>query len=200
MSLPAPSLPSRSLTRLLALVGLLTLGGCATLQQLVALEHVDFSLTGVSRVELGGVDVTNVRAPSDIGVMDGLSLANQIRTGSLPLAMVLDVDASNPESNADARMVRMDWTLFLDQRQTISGRLTEEVSIPSGTSASIPLQTELDLLEFFDGGVDDLVQLVSSAAGLDGSPPSVALEVLPVIRTAFGDIPYDRPLRISLGG
>jgi hypothetical protein len=182
----------------LALAVALTTSGCATLQQLVALESVDFDLAGLTRVEVGGVDVTAVRSPTDIGVADGLSLAGQVRAGTLPLALTLDVRAENPESNADARMVRMDWTLYLDDLETVSGRVAEEVSIPSGTATTFPVQTELDLLEFFDGGAADLIELVQSIAGLDGTTPSVALHVLPVVRTAFGDIPYDRPFRITL--
>ena len=146
---------------------LLSLPGCATLQQLVALEHVDFSLAGLARVELGGIDVTEVRSAEDIGVMDGLSLAGQVRDGTLPLALTIDVRADNPESNADARMVRMDWTLFLDARETISGRVADEVAIPSGETATFPVQAELDLLEFFEGGATELVEVVQSVAGLD---------------------------------
>jgi hypothetical protein len=189
----------RSLMRLAALAALPALTGCATLQQLVALEHVDFALDRVARVEVAGIDVTAIRSTADLSVSQGLTLANRVSSGSLPLALTLDIRADNPASNADARLVRMDWTLFLEETETVSGRVAEEVSIPSGSTTTFPVQTELDLLDFFDGGATELLDLVTSAAGLGSEPPSVALEVLPVVRTAFGDIPYDRPLRISLG-
>lgn len=197
---PGPSTrpASRRVVAGLALGIALATSGCATLQQLVALQSVDFDLAGLARVEVGGVDVTAVRSPADISVADGLSLAGQLRAGTLPLALTLDVRAENPESNADARMVRMDWTLFLDDVETISGRVADEVAIPSGTATTFPVQTELDLLDFFDGGATELIELVRSIAGLDGTAPSVALDVLPTVRTAFGDIPYDRPFRITL--
>lgn len=202
-----PLLPSRlhlsprGLRRLLplALLGTtLASGACATFQQLVALRQVDFALDALTRVELAGVDVTEVRGVGDLSLSEGLRIADQVRAGTLPLALTLRVLADNPSSNGDARLVRMDWTLFLEDRETVSGRFADELVLPSGASTPFPLSTELDLLEFFDGGADELFALVRSAAGLEDEPPSLALEVLPVVRTALGAIPYDRPIRIDL--
>jgi len=174
------------------------LSACATLQQFAALQNVDFSLDGVSRIELAGIDLTEVRSFSDVGFTDGLTLAEAVSSGDLPLALTLRVGAANPDSNVDARLVRMDWTLFLDGVETVSGRVADEVVLSSGRSTTVPVSTEVDLLDFFDGGATELFELARSFAGLGGNPPDLALEILPVVQTILGPIPYDRPIRIAL--
>jgi len=188
---------SRSLP-ITALALTIGVGGCATLQQFAALQNVAFSLDGVSRIELAGIDMTEVRGFQDVSLTDGLALASAVRSGDLPLALTLNVGAANPESNVDARLVQMDWTLFLDDRETVSGRVAEEVVLPNGEVTTVQLSTEVDLLDFFDGNAAELFELVRSFAGLGGDPPDLALEVLPVVQTMLGAIPYDRPLRITL--
>jgi hypothetical protein len=44
--------------------------GCATLQQVMALRDVDFSLDRVADVRLGGLELDRVRSYSDLGVAD----------------------------------------------------------------------------------------------------------------------------------
>ena len=194
--------PSRALRRartLAALVALLAVTGCATLQELIAVEHLDFRIERLSRVEVGGVELTGLVPPGNVGLVDLAFLTGELAVSrEMPLVVTLDVRADNPETNTDARLVQMDWTLVLDERETVSGRVTDEIVVPSGAGTTFPVEAELDLLEFFDGGASDLVDLVRSAAGMNDTPPTVALQILPTVRTAFGEIPYDRPFRITL--
>jgi len=172
--------------------------GCATLQQLVALNQVDFTLDGVSRVELAGVDVSTLRGFSDLTIADGLTLADAARAGRLPLTVGLRIQAKNPESNVDARLVRMEWTLILDGRETVSGRVTNELVLPSGRETAVPLTAELDLLAFFDGGAQELFELVLALTGSGGETKELALRIVPTIDTVLGPITYEAPIRVSL--
>ena len=82
-----------------------------------ALEHVDFSIDGVSGVRLAGVDLSDVRTFTDLSLADGATLANAVRRGDLPLAMEIQVLADNPTSNVvDARLIEMTWTLFEEKK------------------------------------------------------------------------------------
>lgn len=183
-------------TRLLLIPALLLLSGCATLQQLASLQNVDFALDGVSRVELAGIDVTTVRQYSDLSILEVATIANAVRQNSLPLAVDVQVAATNPPTNGQARIIQMDWTLFLEQRETVSGRLNDEIVIPRDDTTVFPITAELDLTEFFTGSARDLVEVALSIAGLGGEPKEISLEALPVIQTAIGPIRYDRPIRI----
>ena len=182
---------------------LLVVTGCATLQQIGALQQVDFSLRGVSEVHLAGIDFTRVRSFSDLSLADAAALAAAVRDGDLPLAMELDVVARNPQDNyADARLVQMDWTLFLEGRETVSGVVDEEFLLPRGQPTAVPVGVRLNLVEFYEGNARDLFDLALSLAGAGGEPKEVTVEALPTVQTALGPIRYPEPLRLSvtLGG
>ena len=203
------------LRRTAAIAGLLALSGCATLGQITALQRVDFSLEGVGGVRLAGVELDRVRSFSDLSLTDGARLASAVANGELPLSMNVLVLAENPADNfTDARLVRMDWTLLLEDRETVSGRITEELvlprgkrrpggwriaHLPRGQPTGFPVLVELNLVEFFEGNARDLFELALSLTGQGGSSKEVALTALPTIETALGPITYDRPIRI-VGG
>ena len=172
--------------------------GCATLQQLTALQHVDFALDRVTGVELAGVDLFRIRGFDDLSLSDGLALADAVRQQNLDLDIGLSVRATNPSSNIDARLVRLDWTLFLEDRETVSGRLADEIVLPSGESTYVPVSTQLNLVDFFDGGARDLFELAYALTGNGSEPQEVTLSLLPTIQTVLGPITYEAPIRVSL--
>jgi hypothetical protein len=173
-------------------------GACATLRQLAALEQVAFSLDGVSRVSLADVELTAIRRFEDLTITDGLKLAEAVGAGTLDLSLGLRVRAHNPESNVDARMVRMDWTLILDGRETVSGRVTDEVLLPRGQDTSVPVSAELDLMSFFEGGAREMFDLALGLTGFGEEPTELTLRIRPVVETVLGPIAYEAPIQISL--
>lgn len=180
------------------LATLLTLGACATLQQIAALRQVDFSLRGVSGVRLAGVDFSEVRSFGDLSFRDGAALAAAVQEGDLPLELELDVVAANPADNVtDARLVEMSWTLFLEGRETVGGSVDREVVLPRGEPTAVPVPVRLNLVDFYEGNARDLFDLARSLAGVGGEPKEVAVEVLPTVRTSLGPIRYPEPLRLS---
>lgn len=179
-------------------VGLLALtSGCATLQQFAALGDVDFSLNGVSGLRLAGLELDRVRSYRDLGLADVGALALAISMNELPMEFDLHVMAENPSDNrVQARLLRMDWTLFLQDRETLSGVLEDEVILPPGEPRDIPISISLNLIEFFDGNAQDLLELALSLAGQGGAPKDVALKASPVVDTPLGAIRYPQPITI----
>ncbi len=183
--------------RILLVMGVATLAGCATLQQIAALRDVDFSVDRVSDLRLAGVDVSGVRSYSDLGVADAGRLALAISQGSLPTEFQLHLTARNPADNSvDARLVSMDWTLLLQDKETLSGVFADETLLPRGQATDVPISISLDLVDFFQGNARDLVNLALSLTGQGGAPTDVALRATPTVETAIGPIRYPRPITI----
>jgi hypothetical protein len=181
-----------------AILGLLLFaGGCATLQQIAALRSVDFSLRGVSDVRLAGVALDNVRGWDDLGVTDVARLSVALAQGRMPLEFDLFVTGTNPADNdVEARLIQMDWTLLLEDRETISGLFEREVAFPPGQPTDFPIVIGLDLLEFFEGSAQDLAELALSLSGAGGAPTSVALRAIPTVETALGPLRYPSAITI----
>lgn len=180
------------------------LSGCATLQQFAALRSVDFSVDRVSNVRLAGVDVSSVASYRDLSLSEVGRLTLAVTQGELPMDFQLHVRAVNPVDNsADARLLRMDWTLLLQDRETISGVFADETLLRRGQPTDVPITMSLDLIDFFEGSAQDLVELALSLSGQGGSPREVTLRATPVVDTALGPISYPQPITIvsrEIGG
>jgi hypothetical protein len=174
-----------------ALFGAIVLTSCATFQQIAALRQVDFALERVADVRLAGVDLDRVRSYSDLTVTDVARLTLALAEDRLPLAFNLFVQGENPPDNqVTARLVRFDWTLLLEGRETVRGTFTEEIEFAPGRPTTFPLRIELDLVEFFEGNARDLAEIALSLSGQGGEPRNVALTAVPTIDTALGPIRY----------
>ncbi|HHP7238014.1 LEA type 2 family protein [Longibacter sp.] len=172
------------------------MSGCQTLREVSNLRQVDFRLDRVSDARLAGVSLRNVDSYDDIGAADMLRLSSAIADGQMPLAFTVHVAAQNPSENGqNARLTELDWRLFLDDKETIAGKFDREVVIPPGEPTDIPISMELDLVDFFDGNLREIVNLALALGG-EGEPTNVKLRARPTIQTAIGPIRYPNEIMI----
>lgn len=189
----------RAVVALCALVGL---AGCATLQQIAALRRVDFSLTGTAQSSLAGVSIQSMRSYSDLSPLQLARVGAALAQGSLPFHTVLQVQASNPADNVQARLLKLDWTLFLDDQKTVSGEVQKEYVLPPGQPVTVDVPVQLDLMEFFHNQLHEMVDLALAATTGEGGSHTVRLDATPSIETSLGPISYPEPIRIekTVGG
>jgi hypothetical protein len=189
-------LPLRHVVAVFVVTGALLAAGCATLQEIASLRQVDFSIGGTSDGRLAGVPLDRVRSYQDLRVTDLAVVLAAVRERRLPLAFTLHVDARNPDANqVAARLLRLDWTLWLDERETVRGRLDREFVLPPGHTVDVPLGVELDLARFFGDDARDLVDLAAAVAGRGGSS-RLKLTARPTISTPLGDLTYPNDITI----
>jgi hypothetical protein len=89
----------------------------------------------------------------------------------------------------------MDWTLILEEKETVSGRFGREVVLPPGEPKDVSLQVELDLVRFFDDNLQGLVNLASAISG-DAPPQTIKLRVQPTVNTTYGPVRYPSPITV----
>lgn len=176
------------------------LPGCATLQEIASLRSVQFWLDRITGLRLAGVDLSGLRSPADLSLSGGARVASAVAVGKLPLSFTLHMLAENPASNpVTARLLRMQWTLLLEDKETVSGRIQQAYELLAGQPTDIPVDVSLDLLRFFERSGRDLVDLALNLAGAGGQPKRVALRATPTIDTPLGPISYPRPITIAAG-
>ncbi|MEM8601094.1 MAG: hypothetical protein AAGF99_14335 [Bacteroidota bacterium] len=174
-----------------------SVGGCAALEQLTALQSVNFALNSTTGTQISGIPLSSLQNYNDLSAVQLLQLGSAITRGELPLEFTLLVDATNPQSNATAaRLVNFDWTLFLDGSETVSGSYNDETLLPIGQTVGIPLDIRLDLVQFFGNNLPDLVEVALAVADLGGSGKEVRLQATPSINTALGPIRYPGAITI----
>lgn len=196
---------SRSHYLVLLGVGLLiwSVTGCTALREVANLRKVQFAIDRVSNPRLAGVDVSGIESYSDLRTTDVLRLGSSLSEGKLPMAFTLHLEATNPASNSvDARLTEMDWTLLLEDQETVTGRFEREIVFSPGEPTDVPIQVDLDLLRFFDDNLRSLVALTSAV--VQGEPPqTIKLQVQPTVTTRLGRFEYPSPITVvnkAVGG
>jgi hypothetical protein len=169
--------------------------GCATLQEIAALRSVAFSFDHVGEVRIAGIAIGSGASFSNIGVADGARLGAAIVSRQVPLEFVAHVRAKNPaENHVAARMVNLDWKLFVEDRETVGGTIADAISIAPGQSADVPVAVRFDLLELVNGGARDLFDTALAIGGYGAVAKELRLELVPTIDTSLGPIRYPAPV------
>lgn len=185
---------------LLAFALLLAVPGCATLKQLAVLRTVTFAFAGISDVRVAGVRVDENSSFARLSIADAARLGAAIAANDLPLELVAHVSAANPRENTvAARLLGLDWTLFIEDRRMLTGALTRAVAIEPGRSADVPLGVRLDLLSLGGGGARDLYETALAISGQGPVRKALRLELRPTIETALGPMRFTAPVVVRRG-
>ena len=181
----------------LAIVVLFAVPGCTALQQIATLRTVAFAFAGVSDVRVAGIRVGAGSSFGTLSIAEAARLGAALATKQVPLELVAHVSATNPAANSvAARMVGLGWTLFIEDRQALSGELASAVTITPGKSVDVPLTVRLNLLELSSGGARDLFDMALAVAGQGAVQKDMRLELVPTIETSLGPIRYPLPVTV----
>lgn len=169
---------------------------CQTLREVSNLKDVRFRIERASNPQLAGISLDRVQSYNDLGGVHLARLGASLADGTLPFSFTLRLEATNPESNRlNARLTQMDWTLLLQERETISGTFDREITLPPGEPTGVPVDVKLDLVEFFGDNLRQLVGLATAVGG-EGPPTNVKLKVQPTIQTRLGPMRYPSPITV----
>jgi hypothetical protein len=184
-------------TLAVAFLVLLAIPGCATLQQMAALHSVRFEFARVSDVRIAGIPIGENTSFRSLSIAHAAQLAAAVVRKEVPLEMIAHVQATNPEENAvTARMVALDWNLFIEDRQALAGGLGNPVTISPGVTADVPLTVHVDLVQLGSGGARDLFDLGLAIAGRGTLQKDLRIELAPTIETPLGPMRYAMPVTV----
>jgi hypothetical protein len=152
-------------------------------------------LEGISDFHLAGIPLSRKTA---LNAIDAAQVAASFGRGELHASFMLNIAARNPNTGAEgtpkssATITSFSWTLLIDGTPTITGNISEPITIPgTGQQAIFPLRISLDLVRFFQGqGYDRIVNLALALGGVRGSASRVTLRARPTIQTEFGPLTY----------
>jgi len=181
-------------------VGILcAVAGCGTMRSVSALRDVDFEVSRVTDVRVAGVPIDTRHGAGAVPAAETATLAAAALSGRLPLECDVLVRASNPPSNpVTAELVRMDWTLLLDGRKTVDGRVARAYTIPPGDSADVPVHVAVDLFQVLGRHMPTLLRLAAALAGEGHSPVDARLQLTPYLDTPLGAMRFPHAITVPL--
>lgn len=192
----------KKLILVLLLVGFLATS-CSVYNSIMNLSKLKFKLGNVNNFKVGNILITNKSKLSDFKATDLLKLTSQLASGDFPVSFTVNVLANNPNSGSqnsfsDISLESFPWTLYINDKKTISGNILNPITVPAiESSTTIPLEMSLDMMEFFSGdGLNNLVDLALSLGGQNGSSANLKIVAEPVLGTSIGKLTYTSPLTI----
>lgn len=199
---------ARTILAGLAAAGVLALSSCAALDQMTAalanLQRLKFKLSGVHDFRLLGIDLGGKARISDLSALDAVKLVQSYASKKLPVELVVDVLAVNPNDGTGgtrqtvSTLTGLECRLLIDGQPTVTGNIDQPIEIPgTGQESVVPIRLSLDLLEFFAGKrYEDVLDLALAIGGRNRSPARIALDAQPTVSTPVGPITY--PGRVNI--
>ena len=164
------------------------------MKEITQLKEVSFRFQRIDDVTLGGINLSALNT-GRASPLQMLQLGSSIQRGELPLAFDVVLSAYNPPEHAtNARMVAMDWRVYLENKPLASGQWEREVVIAPGDTAEIALPVQVNLVDIVQNNLQDAIELALSLAGKTEAPKQVKVEILPRFQTPLGTIQYPEPI------
>ena len=189
---------------ILTLIIGLTLTSCGLYNSIMNLSKLQYKLGSVDNFRVANIKINSKSKLSDFSTADILNLTSKVASGDFPVSFTLNVLAKNPNQNSttssssEITLESFPWTLYIDGVKTISGNISNPVTVPSVKSATIiPLQISLDMLDFFkDNGLSKIVNLALTLGGKNGSTSKIRIVAEPTLGTPIGKMTYPSPITI----
>ncbi|HEY3155277.1 MAG TPA: hypothetical protein VGK76_01450 [Candidatus Eisenbacteria bacterium] len=185
--------------RFTLMLSLAVVVGCATAREIIALRQVEFRFDRIAGARVAGIPLARIRSYSDLTPIDVGRLGVAVASRDVPLDLTVHLEGRNPETNkVTARLVSMDWSYLVDDREAVSGHFPDALTFPPGEPRDVPLLVTFNLMDMFGDRRRDLIDVALALAGQRTSTHRVALRIEPTVETRFGRIRYPTPITIDL--
>ncbi len=177
---------------------------CSVYQTIVNISRLQFRIGKVDNLRVNGVNFEGKKSAADFNPIEVLKLTSSVVQKKFPVNFTLNVEAKNPNdgkggyARTDATIKSFPWSLYVDDKLTISGNIESPVNVPgTGEITVIPIQIRIDLFKFFkDKDYESLLKLALAISGNKGSSSKLVLYAQPTLSTILGDITYPQQLKI----
>lgn len=185
---------------ILALLILFTIPACELLEQSAQVQRLrlcTFDVSHVDQVKLAGIHLRDGMGYEDLNAAQVMTLTGALISNKLPLDFTLNVKVDNPNDKT-AAMSRMDYTIFVDGLELVSGALNERYEIAPGKSVVVPMRLQLELFQALSGETGDaLLNLAFKLTGDDSRTSELLFRVKPYIRVSGRELAYPGYLNVN---
>ena len=169
------------------------------LREAAALRQVEFRFDSVSNAQVARIPLDRLRSYQDLSALELAGLGVALASKDVPFEVIVHLEARNPEANdVTARLVAMDWTYLVDDREILSGRLDRPMTFPPGEGVDVPVAVSFDLVRFFGGDAKELFDTALALAGWRTGQKIVSMRFTPTIESPAGPIRYPVPITVTM--
>jgi hypothetical protein len=168
--------------------------GCSTSIELTSrVLNPQFKIQSLDSFIIAGINIADKKSVSELTNNEKSKLSKAFASRKLPSSFTLNILAKNPNdgSRGTKKMFvtlnSFNWLLSIDGRETVKGKLNEEIEIKSDTV--FPLEINLNLDKYFpELSKSSMLDFVFSIKNNLGE---FALKVKPLMETELGPLVTD---------
>ena len=121
--------------------------GCGIFRKMVNFSKCTFYYHSVENVNLAGVSFKDKKSFSDFSIIDLGKLSAALISRKMDVTMDVNIEAVNPNAKP-AGISRLEWKLFLDDVEILSGYTEDKIEIPGSGSQVFPVHIKFDILQY----------------------------------------------------
>lgn len=179
--------PTALLTMILAFSACNVLNQVSQVQQLALCE---FDVYGVDKVRIAGIELDENMDRGDLNTAQLMQLTAAIFQKEMLVDFDLMLNINNP-NDKPAAMNRMDYELFIDNKQILTGQMNQPVNVDANANTTVPMPIQLDLFKVLnDETQSTLVNLAFKLTGDESDPAEILLKVKPYIKVGGRELAY----------
>lgn len=188
-----PSMRNLVIAVAVLLVLIIPFSGCNVArqaQQASNLANCDFRIQSVDNIILAGVELQTIHSVSDLGIADVGRILAGFTSPTFPLSLQLNLEGRNPNTK-QAGLNRLEWILFIDDIQVVSGIIDKSFTIQPLSSAVIPVETAIDLKQILSGeSAKAMLNFCMNLAGAGNTPTRFKIKLKPTVIIAGSALTY----------
>jgi len=154
-------------------------------------------MKNIERIKVAGVSMEGKSSINDFSLADMAMLTQHAIRGTLPLDMVLHIEAKNPNQQS-AAINRIEWIAYVDDLEMMSGYVDERVVVPPNNGIGIiPLHIEFDLKKVVESSTGKAIaNLALNMMNIGERESRFTIKIKPTI--LVGSFALDYPGYISI--
>ena len=165
--------------------------------QVVNLKNCTFDVTGISNINMLGIDLSKGMNKSSLNPTQLINVTNSLFNKKLPVSFNVNFDVDNPNSIA-ASLSKMDYIISLNNKQIISSTFSDGFSIPANSSGKVAIPISTDLFQLFSGETADaILNLAFKLAGAQSNPVNLGVQIKPYIKVNEQSLAYPDYITIN---
>jgi hypothetical protein len=172
------------------------ISSCSVYETIKNAARLKYKIHSATDYKIIGIALAEKKSIRDFSSFEMLKLSAGLVKGNLTLTFLINIEANNPNDGSggyprtDLSIASFPWRLFINDKETVSGNITQPVFVPGkGESVIIPIRIEFDLAKSFkDRSIEDILALMLQLGGVKGSTSNLKLMAKPVLGTPLGNI------------
>lgn len=154
------------------------------------LQQCTFQVEGVNNIFLAGIELRQGMKSTDLNSGQLMQLANAAFQKNMPLSFNVVVRVKNPNTKT-AALSRMDYRVFLDGVEMLSGQMNQRYSIGPSSNTDVAVPVQLELYKALSGQSADAVSNIGfKLTGSSSKPVELLVKVKPYMQVGLTTLPY----------